>query len=353
MLPHSPSKKRQVVKRLFKEFNILPIEVNYQKTRPDKIASELVKMIEMFYQLHDISRMCPGRRDLVTAKTTDGEVKLKKRHFYFKLEETHAIFLSEHPEVKNSLSKFAVLRPPQVMLSPQTPTNVCTCIYHQNTILALDTLHTYMPNIPMYNKDFLSSCLESPDLENCWYNECKHTNCGFEYFYPFPNDDSINLSTKPAKRFKWEDVYGRTIKNKKSGTVLEFYTYTKTAVDAFLPHCFIKRKNSEQYELEAQKLKLEVEAQNENSNVMVLQMDYAEDYTCGAQDEVQSTHSNQAQVTLYTSVSWLRNQIIPYVNIIDTRQHNKSTVVTFTDQILSNTPDEVKHIKTWTDGPAS
>ena len=82
-------------------------------------------------------------------------------------------------------------------------------------------------------------------------------------------------------------------------------------------------------------------------------MDYAENYTCRAQDEVQSAHWNQAQVTLYTSVLWFRNQIIPHVIISDTRQHNKSTVVPFTDQILSNTPEEVKHIEIWTDGPAS
>ena len=82
-------------------------------------------------------------------------------------------------------------------------------------------------------------------------------------------------------------------------------------------------------------------------------MDYAENYTCKSQDEVQLAHWNQAQVTLNTSVSWFRNQIIPHVIISDTRQHNKSTVVPFTYQILSNTPDEVKHIKIWTDGPAS
>ena len=100
-----------------------------------------------------------------------------------------------------------------------------------------------MPNIPIYNKDFPSSCLESPDSENCWYNECEHTNCGFEYFYPFPNDDSSNLSNKPARWFKWEDVKG------KSGTVFGLYTYTKTFVDAFLAHYFIKRKQAEQHEL--------------------------------------------------------------------------------------------------------
>ena len=58
MLPHSPSRKREVVKRLSKELNILPNEVSYLKTRLDKIASELVKMIEMFYQSDDILVEC-------------------------------------------------------------------------------------------------------------------------------------------------------------------------------------------------------------------------------------------------------------------------------------------------------
>ena len=151
----------------------------------------------------------------------------------------------------------------------------------------------------------------------------------------------------PAKWFKWEDLNGHTTKHQKSGTVFELYTYTKTVVDAFLPHCFIKRKQAEQYELD------KVQAQKENSNVVVLQMDYAENYKCRAQDEVQSAHWNQDQVTHYTSVFWFRNQIIPHVIKSDTRQHNKSTVVPFTDQILSNTPHEGKHIKIWTDGPAS
>ena len=115
-----------------------------------------------------------------------------------------------------------MLRTPQVMLSSQTPTNLCTCVYHQNTILALNPRHTYMPNIPIYNKDFPSSCLESPDSANCRYNECEHTNCGFEYFYPFPNDDSNRLSIKPAKWFKWENVNGRTIKNENPVQFLNF-----------------------------------------------------------------------------------------------------------------------------------
>ena len=63
-------------------------------------------------------------------------------------------------------------------------------------------------------------------------------------------------------------------------------------------------------------------------------MVYAENYTCRAKDEVQLAHWNQARVTLYNSILWFRNQIIPHVIISETGQHNKSTAVHFADQIL-------------------
>ena len=64
-----------------------------------------------------------------------------------------------------------------------------------------------------------------------------------------------------------------------SVSTFELYTYTKTVADAFLPHCFIKRKQAEQYELD------KVQAQKENSNGMVFQMDDAENYTHSAVGE--------------------------------------------------------------------
>ena len=45
----------------------------------------------------------------------------------------------------------------------------------------------------------------------------------------------------------------------------------------------------------------------------LLQIDYAKNYTCRAQDEVQSAHWNQGQVKLLTSISWFRGQIHPHV----------------------------------------
>ena len=67
--------------------------------------------------------------------------------------------MEKNPGVKIGFSKFAMLRPNQVMLSSQTPANVCNCIYHQNVILALDALHAHIPSVPVY-KDFPDSLVQ-------------------------------------------------------------------------------------------------------------------------------------------------------------------------------------------------
>ena len=59
------------------------------------------------------------------------------------------------------------------------------------------------------------------------------------------------------------------------------------------------------------------------------------------------------QITLYTPVSWFRDQIISHVVVSDYMQHNKTSAVIFTDKILAKLPDDVREVKIWTDGPAS
>ena len=59
------------------------------------------------------------------------------------------------------------------------------------------------------------------------------------------------------------------------------------------------------------------------------------------------------QITLYTPVSWFRDQIISHVVVSDYMQHNKTSAVIFTDKILAKLPDDVTEVKIWTDGPAS
>lgn len=89
------------------------------------------------------------------------------------------------------------------------------------------------------------------------------------------------------------------------------------------------------------------------SQTAVVQMDFSENYTCVAQDEVQSAHWNQGQVTLYTSVSWFRDEIISHVVVSDYMHHNKTSAVIFTGEVLAKLPHDVTEVKIWTNGPAS
>jgi len=81
-------------------------------------------------------------------------------------------------------------------------------------------------------------------------------------------------------------------------------------------------------------------------------MDLSENYTCIAQDEIQSAHWNQGQITLYTSVSWFRDQILSHVVVSDFMQHNKTSAVIFSHEILAKLPHDVTEVKIWTDEPA-
>ena len=102
-----------------------------------------------------------------------------------------------------------------------------------------------------------------------------------------------------------------------------------------MKHCFINRKQTESYQLDKE------EVQSFDSNTMTLQMDFAENYTCTAQDEVQSAHWKQAHITLHTSVTWFRSDIFLHVIISDNLKHDKHDVVVYLSEILKYKPENV------------
>ena len=88
----------------------------------------------------------------------------------------------------------------------------------------------------------------------------------------------------PAKWMKWEEDNGCIFKNQNSGSVSSLYNYLSSILPDFFMNTFVKRKQAKRYEDEKS------EAAMKNSNTAMLQVDFAENYTCTAQDEVQSAH---------------------------------------------------------------
>ena len=140
--------------------------------------------------------MAPGKRNVLSIRSDTGKEKVKKRHLYMSIKETNTLFKEENPTTKIGFTKFGYLRPENVTFSFETPPTVCTCIYHQNVILAVDTTQNYVPEIPLYSKSFAEGCLISSD-EKCWYGNCDHHTCSFDSTYEKPQN-----SDDPAKWMK-------------------------------------------------------------------------------------------------------------------------------------------------------
>ena len=88
--------------------------------------------------------------------------------------------------------------------------------------------------------------------------------------YTLPNEP--NLPELPAK---WQDIEGRLEKHEETGSVANLHSSIESIALKFF---FVKSANPD-------------------SDTAVLQMDFAENLTCAAWDQVQSAHWNQAQVT--------------------------------------------------------
>ena len=88
-----------------------------------------------------------------------------------------------------------------------------------------------------------------------------------------------------------------------------------------------------------------------NSNTVMIQVDFAENYTCAAQDEVQSTHRKQNQITLFTSVLWFRENTQCQVIISDHLKHENTPIIVFMDELFSKKPADATTVKVWSDRP--
>ena len=82
-------------------------------------------------------------------------------------------------------------------------------------------------------------------------------------------------------------------------------------------------------------------------------MDMADNYSGGAQDEIQPAQWNQNQVTLFTAVAWFKGTINCQVIVSDFMEHTKKAVVPLLDEVLKLFPPGIQEVRVWTDGPSS
>ena len=97
-----------------------------------------VNLIKDFYELDDISRIMPGKKDFVSVRQDDKRVHVQKRLLLSNLKELYQQFKEKYPLEKIGFSKFAALRPQHCILAGASGTHaVCVCTIHQNVKLMM------------------------------------------------------------------------------------------------------------------------------------------------------------------------------------------------------------------------
>ncbi|KAF2879040.1 hypothetical protein ILUMI_27134 [Ignelater luminosus] len=302
-----------------------------------KLSSETENLVRTFYLREDNTRIMPGKKDFVSVKLDDGKrVHLQKQLLMCNIDELYQQFKSEYPDTKVGLTKFFTLRPKQCIFAGDSGTHVvCVCIYHQNVKLMLnggDILSlTSESAIPLTSyKDCLKKMMcpnptpichlmtqKSPSNERC--SNCPGLTEIREHLKTIFDENqitSVQFST-------WIGTDRFTV----STQVLpsdDFVDSLCTALDILKPHAYIADQQAKYFN----SLK-----DNIVKGDVIVQCDFAENYSFVVQDAAQSFHWNNDQATLLTSVYYYRQgQDIKHGSIVmisDDLKHDTATFFTF------------------------
>ena len=97
----------------------------------EPIDPEIVDKVLDFYRQDGISRPSPNRKDVILINGKN----VAKRFMEMTISQAFESFCIENPSMRLSRSKFFELRPKDV--KPESPHDVCVCIYHENLTLLL------------------------------------------------------------------------------------------------------------------------------------------------------------------------------------------------------------------------
>lgn len=129
----------------------------------------------------------------------------------------------------------------------------------------------------------------------------------------------------------------------------ELIVHIATISSHFLKHSFVKREQPEMFNLHNRPRAIN----EEYSLEALLQIDFAENFVCEAQDEVQSAYWNQRQLSLFTSALHYNDEIRSKVFVSNNTNHTKETIIPYIYKLLVTLPSTVKILKVWSDGPSS
>ncbi|KAK3920100.1 ARL14 effector protein [Frankliniella fusca] len=314
------------------------------------------KVIETYLEEHN-SRILPGKRDCKTVKIDGVRVQMQKRLLLMTVGELYAVFKEAHPNMQISLSKFAELRPPYVVLAGAAGTHtVCVCPTHQNVKLMIQCAKLEdgadgVSGIRSF-EDCFSLMLCDSRTDDCYFGNCME--CPKIEVLQEKLQLIFDLNMVENIQYKeWVSV-DRANLNTLEQEADDFIDTFIERLKKLAEHDFITRKQAAF--LSERKKHLQ------EGEVFVVG-DFSMNYKPVIQNAIQSYHWTNAQITLHPFVCYYPSCTDPekivissYIMVSDYLNHDTSAVYAFQRRLIEKLKEEnptIKKLFYSSDGAAS
>lgn len=347
-LPSSPRKQLAVVTGIAKRVGF---SLDYKKKSHNDnrtVSTETKELVEQFYFRSDIVYTEPSMKGVVTVWKNGKKETLRRHYLTMYLKEAFALFKISHPDTVIGLSTFCTLRPPNVLLMKDTPSDQCLCMIHENFFLKLKALQIF------YYREWWGTvlCSDKDLTSSCWMGSCLECQ----------NGKKLAIEMDPATAIYWyEWVKEKTspegeIEKKhiqkilKDGCASELLELLLQSLPVVQEHTRVKRIQAEEFQ-----------SDQTDPSKRLLQIDFSMSYSCEYQNEVQSALWSRQSVTLFTAALLQGKSCSTYLICSDSNKKDKDTVATFLNILYEMILDKNAHCTNstlatdiiWSDGPSS
>jgi hypothetical protein len=311
------------------------------KRRKDSISEDTKTKVKQFWLSAEISRPLPLKK----------AVKKKRATYLLECTYTKAfkLFKREYPEIKIGYVKFISLKPANVRHMKALERIVCCCQKCENIKLKIDCLNRKVDDSGMKALRVdcdpaaisqISLCHSTTEIAHadCLNRGCK--SCGIQlidqHYAPLVGEfgqDCVKYEewekTKKTMKVKGKDKeVSRIERVSHDVSVKEVVEKLGVSIEKFSLHIF--RAAWQQRQLKLAKTRL-------RPRCSIIIMDYAENYQCSSQDEVQSAHWSQIQATIHPMMAFVNasDTVGPFthkeamVGISSDLKHDTEAVVKF------------------------
>lgn len=294
-----------------------------------------------FYNKDDVSQQLAGKKDTRVVRGPDGsKTYVQKRVMIMTLTEAFAYFKESNPECKVAKTKFCSLKPFHVDLVRQMKQIGCLCKKCENMKLLFAALK------PLMSEKFnsLEDLVESFSCGGRCNGSACDICCGNSYIVQelFESDESEN----EISLVQWsQDVFQLRLKTEIKNLSYCINLFIESLID-YKHHIFIKKSQSSLfYEARA----------SSSPEEAIVQVDFAENFKCISQNEIQSAYFNQHAIAIFTVVIWSGEETFSKVYVTDDTSHSKFCVLTFMHELsvdLKEALPTLKKVKMFSDGCA-